>query len=187
MRPVGFLLGLSLALLAGCTPTASLRPLSWLDRLQGPSGPDVVVMVVAVIEQPAGDRYLNEELWASADEQIVPLDHRSILEDNGFRVGQVAGITPEKLQELLLAPRSNPNPRQCTTRFGHVTNVALGPLRPICPIQLQRDGRVAEASFKKAQCQLRIVPSVGSDGRTRLEFTPQIVHGDGSVTTKPNA
>src|SRR5947208_61656 len=78
MRPAGFCL--LLALVGGCTPTASLRPMSWLDRLQGPSGPDVVVMVVAVIEQPAGDRYLNEELRASADEQIVPLDHRSILE-----------------------------------------------------------------------------------------------------------
>jgi hypothetical protein len=187
MRPKRLLLGLMLALVGGCTPSTSLRPTSWLERLQGPTGPDVVVMVVAVVEQPAGDRYLNQELWASADEQIVPLDHRSVLEDNGFRVGQVAGIVPETLQELLLSPRSNANPKQYTTRAGNVTNIALGPLQPSCSFQSQRDGQPTDVSFKKAQCQLRIVPSPASDGRMRLEFTPQIVHGDETVVTKPNA
>jgi hypothetical protein len=180
-------LGLVLALFAGCTPTTSLRPSSFLDRLQAPSGPDVVVMVVAVIERPACDRYLNDELWTVTDEQSVAVDRRAILESNGLRVGQFAGITPDGLQELLLSPRANAAPKQYTTHAGNATSIPLGSVQSECRFSLYGEGQSATCSFKKAQCQLKIVPSLAPDGGTRLEFTPEIAYGDSAVTTKPNA
>jgi hypothetical protein len=187
MRRTGFSLGLLFAVLVGCTPTTSLRPSTFLDRLQSPSGPDVVVMVVATIEQTAGDRYLNNDLWTMADEQSVAIERRSALEDNGFRVGQIAGITPDGLQELLLSPRATAAPQQFVTHAGNATTIPLGTLQADCRFHVQRDSHTSEASFKNARCSLKIVPALAPDGRIRLEFTPQIVHGDNAVTTKPNA
>src|SRR5262249_31000495 len=108
------LLGLLTALLAGCATGKVPHAVTWLDHLrpfQGPTGPDVVSMQVALIERPVGDPYLNHELWAGADEQAIPLERKVVLEDNGLRVGQIGGIAPAKLLALLTSEKSCINPR----------------------------------------------------------------------------
>src|SRR5438128_791236 len=89
------LLGMLAGMLAGCLGSEPAVSPSWAQRCQplhGPSGPDVVQMDVALIERPVGDCYINQDLWAVADEQVVGLEQKVVLEDNGFRVGQVGGI-----------------------------------------------------------------------------------------------
>src|SRR5262245_22923639 len=91
--------GLLLSWLVGCAVAEPARPTSWLSRrrpFQGPTGPDVVQMQVALLECPVGDRYLNDDLWALADEQQF-LSCKSLLEENGWRIGQIGGVTPAKL------------------------------------------------------------------------------------------
>src|ERR1700691_3698612 len=98
------LLGLLASALIGCASTEQTHKGNWLDKLLrpgGPTGPDVVQMDVALIERPLGDAYLNKDLWLAADEQVVSLDNKAILQDNGFRIGQVGGLTPAGLQALL--------------------------------------------------------------------------------------
>ena len=78
--------GLLIVWLAGCTAEEPLRSVSLLDELrafQGPTGPDVVQMDVALVEQPAGDaECINGDLWILADEQAVPLERKALLEDH---------------------------------------------------------------------------------------------------------
>src|SRR5207237_6566916 len=97
------------------------RPAGLAERRKPGAGPlakDAIVLTVAVLEQPVGDRYLNVGLWAAADEQVVALDRRAALEDNGVRVGVVDGIPPAEFLALLTADRSNPTSRQHLTRAG---------------------------------------------------------------------
>jgi len=49
---------------------------------------------------------------------------------------------------------------------------------PLCSFQVQREREWAEVSVEKAQCALSLVPTLTSDGRTRLQFTPQVHHGE---------
>ena len=42
--------------------------------LAGLVGDDVIFLDVAVIEQPLGDAFVNHDLWAEADEQIIRAD-----------------------------------------------------------------------------------------------------------------
>src|SRR5262245_36631374 len=104
------LLGLLAGLLAGCLNTEPVRQSGdWLSRMhpfQGEAGADVVQMDVALLEQPPGDAYLNGELWQTADESGVDLDRWDSLAGNGFRIGQFAGILPDRLQALLTSERS---------------------------------------------------------------------------------
>src|SRR5436305_7184312 len=96
-RQWSLLLGLLAVPLLGCAADGPVRSTSWLERLRpfhGPVGPDVVQMDVALLERPVGDPALNQGLWALADEQVIALEQKGVLEDNGFRVAQVGGITP---------------------------------------------------------------------------------------------
>ena len=43
---------------------------------------------------------------------------------------------------------------------------------------MQQEGEPANVSVEKAQCAFTMVASLTSDGRTRLQFTPQIRHGE---------
>jgi hypothetical protein len=43
---------------------------------------------------------------------------------------------------------------------------------------VKTENGASEVTLDQAQCALTIMPSHTSDGRTRLKFTPQVLHGD---------
>jgi hypothetical protein len=181
------ILGLLTGLLVGCASDRPARPISWLDRwrpFRGPAAADVIEVRVALVERPPDDPFINKELWGLADEQIVPLERKAVLEENGFRVGQVGGNTPAGLLSLLTSARSNVNPRCLYVHSGHPLPVALGPIALACTFRLQQDGELAKVTVEKAQCALNLVPSLTSDGRTRLQFTPQIHYGEKALVPR---
>lgn len=183
------LLGLWSCLLLGCTTgQPMMRTSTWLERFltpAGPTGPDTIQMDVALIERPLGDPYINGELWNSADEQVVALESKALIEDNGYRVGQIGGITPAGLQTLLTSEKSCANPRRLRSHAGKPTRLILGPDMPLCRFQIQRDGGAVQVALEKAQCTLEVTPTLSPDGRTRLRFVPQIMHGETSLLPRP--
>jgi hypothetical protein len=142
-------------------------------------------MDVAVIEQPPGDSFLNNELWSSLDEQAVDLDRKAALDDNGYRVGTVGGLLPGKLQALLFSDRSCPDPHRVTTRSGNSKNIPIGNLMAECHFELREDGETKPVTLNSAQCCLLITPHRTPDGRIRIHFTPQIQHGQRALTVQP--
>jgi hypothetical protein len=135
-------------------------------------------MDVALIERPAGDAYLNRGLWSVTDEQVVPLEKRAALEENGFRVGQVIGLPPTELRALLKSERACVNPRRRFLAAGASASLLLGPIQSECRFQLYKDAGPAEVVLEQAQCALVVVPTPTPDGKTRLRFTPKVEHGD---------
>ncbi len=175
------------AALAGCAGAEPARRTAWLSPLQGPSGPDAVHLHVALLERPIHDRYLNGELWALADEQAVGLEKRALLEENGFRIGQVGGLTPAGLHDLLAAERNHHREPRCVqTRAGKPTTLPLGPPRAECRAEVRRpQGEPVRVELDRAECSLVVVPSLAANGRTRLRFTPCVRHGE--ATPQPRA
>jgi hypothetical protein len=165
---------LLLWLVAGCATEGSVRRGAGPGP-QPPIGPDGVVLDVVLLERPVGDRYLNGALWGSADEHAVPVEQKALLEDNGFRVGRLVGATPRELQKLLTSKR------YCVTSWrqllpaGKSLTLTVG--RPVPEVRYQL-GQEPEVVLEKAQSFLVVVPTLTADGRTRLQFTPQIRHGD---------
>ena len=138
----GLIFGLLTGLLVGCASVKPIHSTAWLDRFRrggAPAGPDIVQLDIALIERPIGDKYLNTGLWESADETIA-LETKETLANNGFRIGQIGGITPEGLQELLTSARSCANPRRIHLHAGKPLRLDLGPETAVCRFQLQRDG-----------------------------------------------
>lgn len=180
-------LGLLSMVCMGCTTKKSLRPSSWLNPFQGPEAADVVVMDVVLLERPIGDRYINEELWTAADEQVIALERKALIEDNGFRIGQVGGIPPAGLQALLTSERSCVNPRRLGLHAEHPAIVKLGPTLPHCDFQIHEDGKLRPVALEQADGALVIVPTLTRDGRTRLRCTPQLQSGEKSLVPVPSA
>jgi hypothetical protein len=173
--------GLLAALLLGCTTGPAVHSTSWLERLRPyhlPAGPDLVQLDVALLERPLGDPFINEELWVLVDEQAVAMERKVVLEENGFRIGQVGGITPAKLQALLTAEAGRTNRRRHYIHTNDPAVVPLGPAAPNFRFQVRQEATLALVSLERAECVLSIVPSIKSGGVVRLRVTPQIRHGE---------
>jgi hypothetical protein len=184
----GLLLGLLTATLLGCTSGPVMHSTAWLDRFRRgalPSGPDAVQIDIALIERPVGDRTLNDKLWSLADEQVIDIDQKALLEDNGFRVGQIGGLPPPELQSLLTSERSCTNARRLTSRAGESKPLALGPELAKCSFRVQRNGEPALVTLEQAQCVLEMTPTLTADGRTKLRFVPMVQHGETRQTVCP--
>jgi hypothetical protein len=183
-------LGLLSGLLVGCAYEKPLRAGAWLDRwrpFHGSAAADVIEIRVSLVERPPGDAFINQELWTLADEQIIPLERKAALEENGFRIGQVGGNTPAGLLTLLTSGRSNVNPRGLFVHAGQPTPIVLGPISPQCLFSIQQGGQAADICLERAQCAFNLVASLTSDGRTRLQFTPHVHHGDKKLVPKAAA
>jgi hypothetical protein len=153
--------------------------------MAGVVGDDVVYVDVAVIERTLGDAFLNRELWNEADEEVVHIDsepaisleRKRALGKNGFRVGQVGGLLPSKLHDLLTSERSCQT-RRIELHAGHETVLSCGPPWLQCHYRLFHDDHSATVDLEKASCELEVVPSLADEGHVRLRCTPRIKHGD---------
>jgi len=179
-RPGALLPGLLLALLAGCATDQGTPAAALADRLRGfPSLPsDAVQLEVAVIERRLGDSYLNREVWTFTDEQVVDLEHKAALGDNGFRVGQVVGMTPSGLQSLLTSERACIKHRNYLLGEGKTKSLEIGATVPHCRFSVIQQGEPIEVSLEEAEFSLIVQPTLTGDGRTRLHFTPQVEYGE---------
>ena len=184
------LLGLWAACAAGClTDRPATTGPSPADafRFRGLTGPDVVRMQTALLEGPIGDRFMNEHLWQVADDQVVGLEEKALLGENGFRVGQVGGVTPPGLQARLTSERSCSDPVYIEQHSGQARTVRLGPVLPECAFQIHLSERSLPVALEQAAFAVRVVPTLTPDGRTRLRFTPEVRHGAPAASPQPSA
>lgn len=193
-RWLAVLIALGCGALGGCLWGTKERTTarSYGSPMAGVVGEDVVYVDVAVIERTLGDGFLNRELWSEADEEVVhvedepalSLERKTALEKNGFRVGQVGGLLPSKLQDLLMSQRCCQT-RRIELHAGHDTLLACGPPWPHCHCRIFHDDRPTLVDVDKAQCQLQVLPSLAGEGHIHLCFTPHLKHGDVNPTFLP--
>lgn len=137
---------------------------------------DSVTLDVAVLEVSLVDRALIASIWTSADEQVVPAEHKSRLEDNGFRVGIIGGIPPAALLSLLTSERSNASPHQWIRKPGEAKTLAIGSPIPDLKCEIAHTAETPTGQFENAHCGWTITAGIKGDDVT-LQFVPQIQHG----------
>jgi hypothetical protein len=148
-----------------------------LQRLSQLGDGNTIKLEMFLIQVRVGEGYLNRDIWAKADEQIVSQEARGLLEENGFRIGKMGGILPSQFQSLLASERSCPNPRRLTLHAGTSTTLQLWSHPAPCSCQIHQHGQVTDVSLETAEGTLVMVASSTPDGLTRLRFTPEIHHG----------
>lgn len=168
--------GLALAFVAGCCLPYGGRPPIVANRHKL-IGDDTVIMDVAIVEAPPGDRTVDEAIWASADEGVVAVEQKARLDDNGLRVGVFGGLQRAALQPLLDSPRTNPDPHRLTLTGGAGKPLAIGGERPGVCFRLLLDGVAKEVALDSATCVMQVTPSA-AEGGVKLAFEPQVAHGN---------
>ncbi len=182
-------LALSVLALSGCSALEPQRNSSSPGPRPRPLAatlpPNYVLLDVALLERPAGNVFLNKDLWAFMDESIVSLDNKAVLDDNGFRVGQLVGMPPGGLQALFKSERSCINPRRrllptgaAAAQLRETPSILLGPLQSQGQFSIKEGRQTTELALENVQYQLEVEPALSRDGRVRLRFTPRVVYGE---------
>ena len=176
--------------LGGCTVLPEpAQQTSWLKSqhpLNAAMEGEVVLLDVRILERPLGDPFINQELWQHTDELVVDLDRKATVEDNGFRVGQIVGMTPGKFQDLLKSQRYCVDPRRHVVPSGHSITPYLAPVRARAEFVLQEGKQSHEVLLERARFGLEVKATLTGDGKTRLSFIPKVENGEATLPFQPD-
>lgn len=154
---------------------------------------DAISLEVFSAPIPQGEAQLAE-LWKLVDEQPLPADVRRRLNDNGFRAGLVGPNVPAALSDILkvteqrtaeddkhtvsLNPDGGINLRVLHTKAGKRTELTLGGMHESLVLLESIDAQVGGKTYHKAECRFGLRAYSESDGKVRLELTPELHHGE---------
>lgn len=176
-----FAIGLSI-LSSGCFSGVGSRSRSMLDRfpLGGPSGPDAVMLEYALVERPFGNAAVNREVWKEIDEQLLSSDRRTLLNQNGIRVGSVGGMLPSQMQALVSNPKLLEERRVRGFYSGTPWSYSLnGPFAQAeFTVQTTPNKPATSQKFEQARFALNITPTIQPTGGITLTCTPEVEYHD---------
>lgn len=139
---------------------------------------DGVVVDSVLLERPAGDPFLDRDLWAS----VLPVgspETRALLAENGLRAGVLTGSVPTRFLTLLesQAETIDPQTRTFNVRKESVIPTA-GPVDP-CRYSVLTDlaGKPTPVELSQARCGVLIRPQPTTDARVRMYCEPRVQHG----------
>jgi hypothetical protein len=163
----------------GCLWTDESAPNHWLSRLQKQTiSADHALIEVALVERPVRDEYINRKIWDQVDEVIVDFGRDNTLVQNGFRIGQLVGPTPDDFQKMLLSKRCCANPHAMIFPAGRTATIYLGPELPQSTYEFVEGKLRTEITLDQARYCLEVTAQFDSAGRTKLKFMPKIENGE---------
>lgn len=153
---------------------------------------DTIDLFLAFVQLSLGDPFFNRDLpeadagqvhvaqqpclWTSTDHHLVSIEQQNVLDDNGYRIGQVVGCMPARLMSLLDSRQTCIDPRHRTLAIGEPAVLPLGPVLQRGSFQVKHGGQSQQFTLDQARFCLEVAASLTRDGRTKLEFTPRVEH-----------
>jgi hypothetical protein len=174
-------------------PTGPKRSL--LQPLQ--AAPDAVQVDICQLERPAEDPLLASEIWREVDEHgDLTLETLETLRENGFRIGHFSSNPPpSSIQKLLGMVADIPTdssgfgkPLMGIHRFvspGIDTEIATGIERDQCDFELHDKDGAKTLEYQKMNCVFRMKARRLQDGWVRVDFQPEIHHGERQLRRIP--
>ena len=140
------------------------------------------------------------ELWELVDEQPLPAELRRRLAANGMRAGLVGPNVPGALAAVLkvtdrriedeqrqlvpMDPEGGVTLRVLHARAGKRIELAIPRVREEMSLLEAIDGRVGGGTYRKAECRMALRAFPETDGRVRLELTPEVHYGEFKSRTR---
>jgi hypothetical protein len=176
------------------TLNSARRPV--LPPLQAP--PDSIQLEVFFIERPAEDHLVSTAIWKEVDQLgALPSETRENLRENGFRIGNVSSNPPPSVQKLLGLVAEIPadsaetaKPIMGRRQFlapGVETEIPTGILHEQCEFQIHDGNQTKTVAYENVRCVLRMKASKLQEGWIRIDFQPEIHHGEQKMRHTANA
>lgn len=109
-------------LLSGCFPSRErflTTENAWLKKpANGMDETKTIRMDIALVKIPAGELEMASNIWHLADENLVPLDRKSTIQSNGFKIANFGKNPPPELLRLLTNEKYCSNPRRLHVSHG---------------------------------------------------------------------
>lgn len=187
-------IGLALSLLGGCALFPSGDPVKSIERHR-PSLPpiqtsrDAVQLEVFLVDRPADDPLLGQTLWREVDQiAAIPAETRDTLHQNGFLIGHSGSSPPQAIQTVLglvsdaaASENANGKPlvglRKCLPPGIETEVQASNPIAR-CRINIADGTGSKPSDFENARCVFRLKSARLRDGWIKIEFQPEIHHGE---------
>lgn len=158
---------------------------------------DAIQLQIVFISRPHDDALASRLVWQELDQiGALPPPTRSLLLDNGFKIGQTGASPPPALQTLLgLTEEVTSNTadderlmrgRRMGLRSGQETELTINDPVAECRMKFLANGEEETLEFQQARCVFRLKPVRQQDGWVRLDFTPEVHHGDARMRPTPN-
>lgn len=190
-----------LCVFAGCSLFPSGDPVKNLE-LRRPSLPpiqtsyDAVQLEVFFVDRPADDPLLGQTLWREVDQiAAIPAETRENLQLNGFQIGHSGSSPPEAVQRLLglvtdYASNENATGKQMMglrKRLPPGVETEVQASEPIekCQVKIVEGPRTKAFDYDQMRCVFRLKSTRLRDGWIRIDFQPEIHHGELRVRHTP--
>jgi hypothetical protein len=155
-----------------------------------PTSRDAIQLEVLLIERPVGDALLGDTFWNEVD-QVGSLEPetRLALSRNGFRIGHTGSEPPRALERMLElksesagGPKSDQQKnligRRIVLSSGGETEVQAGAIFSNCVVDIAGANKPESKEFQNARFVFRLKAERDQDGWARIEFLPEIHHGE---------
>ncbi len=147
---------------------------------------DAIVLEVSFVERPVGDPLLGNRLWDELD-TISTLDPTVLtsLRRNGFRFGVAGSEPPRSLLAAMGVVGGRYNGHRYSQRSGQAVPIETWPWYATCRIKFDEAGEPRQQTYENARCVFRVTPERLQDGWVRVEFIPEIHHGEMKLRAVP--
>jgi hypothetical protein len=171
----------------GCAllPDASESASNGFTRMMKPIGPprDGIELEVWYIDRPVGDPLIGDALWREIDQiSSIPLDVSFHLNEAGIRYGVVGSDLPTTLSALLNDREASAihqtRRRQIPLFSGGTGELEVASLPQHCRIRLPGQTSHEARDYSAVHCVFQVTAQRIQEGWVRLEFVPEIHHGD---------
>jgi hypothetical protein len=191
------ILGMLLCAIAGCStlPSSIDKPLSSGLGL-APLGAEAVALDICSIILDESQAAEVNEIWQHLDEQVLTLEQRMLLTQNGFRCGTVGmklpdcvlkalGQSTEQKVDSIDSPQAasgvtvtgNRQGQRLKISEGRETILVTAETQPEIAILVADQGKVNGKVFRDAQTVLSLNTRAVGDGDVELKLIPEVHHG----------
>ncbi|MBS0206057.1 MAG: hypothetical protein JSS49_24455 [Planctomycetes bacterium] len=150
---------------------------------------EAVQLEVFFVDRPADDPLLGPALWREVDQiSAIPAETRESLEQNGFQVGHVGSSPPVTVQTLmgLVTDLTSNDTSNGKPMFGMRKRLSPGVETQIqasnaidqCSIKVVDGPRTKTCEYDQVRCMFRLKSARLRDGWVRIDFQPEIHHGE---------
>jgi hypothetical protein len=152
-------------------------------------GPGRVGMKIATLIAPLKDQSIDEAIWRTSDEQVLPTDLRDSLRRNGIRIALLRSSLPSQVEELM--KHSGPTgqivePLVVNQPFNEPVKIATAEPRPEISLLVDSGPSVGGKVFKDASGFFRVAGLLDQQAGVVLKVTPEIHHGKIASQIKPS-
>lgn len=142
---------------------------------------DQINLEVWYVDRPVGDPLMGDAMWGKIDQiSTIPVEDRVHLNLAGIRYGVAGSDLPDTLSSLL--SDRNESAVQHTTRLqipltsGEPGQMQVANLPQHCRIRVP--GSLESRDYSGVRCVFQVTARRTQEGWVRLEFVPEIHHGD---------